>query len=165
MFRVMKAKNAEPLEINGIRLGPGDTGDQDTTVMGEGILNGAIKGGATAEEIERELPGDELVLNPRWGYTHAVTVQAEPAEVWPWLAQIGQGRGGFYTYELLENLVPSRKHLADERIARSPQRSSQLGLGHGWKDRVGPARASRTDHERCSLPREAISRSCSGTPS
>ena len=70
------------------------------------FLNGRrARWGATAREVERELPGDELVLHPRWGYTHAVTIQAEPAGVWPWIVQIGQGRGGFYTYELLENLV------------------------------------------------------------
>jgi len=70
--------------------------------------------GATAKEALRELPGDELVSNPRWGYTHAVTVQAEPAEVWPWVVQFGQGRGGFYSYELLENLVGCDIHNVDQ---------------------------------------------------
>jgi len=51
------------------------------------------------------LPGDELFLHPSWGYTHAVTIQAAPETIWPWLVQIGQGRGGFYSYEVLENLV------------------------------------------------------------
>ncbi len=74
--------------------------------------------GATAEAVAREAPGDELVLNPVWGYTHAVTVRAEPAEVWPWIVQIGQGRGGFYTYELLENLsgcdIHNVEHVMDD---------------------------------------------------
>ncbi len=72
-----------------------------------------VRWGATAEEIECDLPGNELVSNPRWCYTHAVTVQTEPAEVWPWIVQIGQGRGGFYTYELLENLVGCDIHNLD----------------------------------------------------
>lgn len=43
--------------------------------------------------------------HPKWGWTHAVTIRASAAEVWPWLVQMGQGRGGFYSYESLENLV------------------------------------------------------------
>jgi len=61
--------------------------------------------GATDDEIQRTLPGDELVSRPKWSYTQAVTVRAFAAQIWPWLAQMGQGRGGFYSYELLENLV------------------------------------------------------------
>jgi len=61
--------------------------------------------GATDKELELVLPGDALVATPRWGATHAVTVKASAAEIWPWLLQIGQGRGGFYSYEKLENLV------------------------------------------------------------
>ncbi len=72
-----------------------------------------VRWGANETEVECELPGDELVLNPKWGFTHAVTIQAEPAEVWPWIVQIGQGRGGFYTYELLENLVGCDIHNVD----------------------------------------------------
>lgn len=61
--------------------------------------------GATDDEVGRSLPGDHLVPSPRWQWTHAITIQAPAAAVWPWLVQIGQGRGGFYSYELLENLV------------------------------------------------------------
>ncbi|HEU0016257.1 MAG TPA: hypothetical protein VFQ45_21440 [Longimicrobium sp.] len=61
--------------------------------------------GATPDEIRRVLPGDELVREPRWTYNHAITVRAPRAAVWPWLVQLGQGRGGFYSYEVLENLV------------------------------------------------------------
>jgi hypothetical protein len=69
--------------------------------------------GATGEEAGRSLPGDDLVLQPRAGYTQAITVRAPVAAVWPWLVQIGQGRGGFYSYELLENLVGCDIHNAD----------------------------------------------------
>jgi hypothetical protein len=61
--------------------------------------------GATADEAGDSLPGDELVPTPTWKYTHAITIVAPRAAVWPWLMQIGQGRGGFYSYDSLENLV------------------------------------------------------------
>jgi hypothetical protein len=63
------------------------------------------KWGATDDETGGSLPGDELVTEPTWKYTHAITIVAPRAAVWPWLVQIGQGRGGFYSYEPLENLV------------------------------------------------------------
>ncbi len=69
--------------------------------------------GATDEEVKRRLPGDDVVTSPRWRWTHAVTIEAPPAEVWPWLAQIGQGKAGFYSYELLENLIGCHIHNAD----------------------------------------------------
>jgi hypothetical protein len=51
------------------------------------------------------LPGDELVPHPDINLTRAVTIQATSTEVWSWLVQIGQGRGGYYTYDWLENLL------------------------------------------------------------
>ncbi len=70
--------------------------------------------GATAAEVQRALPGDDLVPQPRAGYTQAITIRAPVEAVWPWLAQMGQGRGGFYSYELLENLVGCDIHNADQ---------------------------------------------------
>jgi hypothetical protein len=61
----------------------------------------------------RRLPGDELVPAPRWGWTHAVEIAAPADAVWPWLAQIGADRAGFYSYELLENLAGCRVRNAD----------------------------------------------------
>lgn len=61
--------------------------------------------GATEAELARTYPGDEWVPEPRWGWTHAITIDAPAAEVWPWVVQIGQGRGGFYSYQRLENLA------------------------------------------------------------
>jgi hypothetical protein len=69
--------------------------------------------GATAEEREKALPGDEAVPHPTLQSTRAVTIEAEVQEVWPWLAQIGQDRAGFYSYEWLENLAGCRMHNAD----------------------------------------------------
>lgn len=69
--------------------------------------------GATDDEIVRPLPGDELVPEPIYEATRAVTVHAPASQVWPWLVQIGQGRGGFYSYEWLENLIGARIRNAD----------------------------------------------------
>ncbi|TRW46105.1 DUF6544 family protein [Georgenia yuyongxinii] len=53
----------------------------------------------------RPYPGDELIDVPRWQWTHGIEIDAPAAEVWPWIAQVGADRGGFYSYEWLENLV------------------------------------------------------------
>jgi hypothetical protein len=64
-----------------------------------------LRWGATDEEVERALPGDELVATPKLEATHAITIDAPAAEVWPWLVQIGTGRGGWYSYDWIENLM------------------------------------------------------------
>jgi hypothetical protein len=64
--------------------------------------------GAGAERAARRHPGDDLVPEPRWGWTHARVVDAPAAAVWPWIAQIGADRAGFYSYTWLENLVGCR---------------------------------------------------------
>jgi hypothetical protein len=61
--------------------------------------------GATAAEVARVLPGDELTVNPTLLWTNATTINAPPAKVWPWLAQLGDTRGGFYSYTFIENRV------------------------------------------------------------
>jgi hypothetical protein len=50
-------------------------------------------------------PGDDLIPCPDWTWTHAIRVDAPAQDVWPWIAQIGADRGGFYSYSALENLV------------------------------------------------------------
>ena len=61
--------------------------------------------GATDEEIRGALPGDELIPVADVSATRAITVHRKPEAVWPWIAQVGQGRGGFYSYDILENLA------------------------------------------------------------
>ena len=73
--------------------------------------------GATPEECATPLPGDELMDSPELVSTRAITVQAPPDRVWPWIAQLGQGRGGLYSYDFLENLVGCDIHSADEIVA------------------------------------------------
>ncbi|MBZ0287584.1 MAG: hypothetical protein K8I30_08210 [Anaerolineae bacterium] len=72
--------------------------------------------GATRAELERAQPGDERVVRPRLGYTRAVTIRAIPAQIWPWLVQLGQERGGLYSYEPLENLIGCQMRNADRII-------------------------------------------------
>lgn len=72
--------------------------------------------GATDEEVTRRLPGDELVPDTLSVTTRAVTVDAPADDVWPWLVQLGQGRGGFYSYTWLENLVGADIHNADRVV-------------------------------------------------
>ncbi len=71
--------------------------------------------GATAVERVRVLPGDALVPGAPEQGTRAITVEATTEQLWPWVAQLGQDRGGFYSYQLLENLVgcemPNLHHL------------------------------------------------------
>lgn len=64
-----------------------------------------LRWGTVGTETTDPLPGDELVPEPKWSYTLGIGVDAPPEAVWPWIAQIGQGRGGFYTYQTLENVV------------------------------------------------------------
>ena len=71
------------------------------------------KWGATPEELKMTLPGDEFVPHPELVSTRAITIQAPACAVWPWLVQMGQGRGGLYSYERLENLVGCDMHNAD----------------------------------------------------
>jgi len=96
-------------------------------VLGPILRPWRIKWGATDDEIRRTLPGDELVPQPQWSYTQAITIRASATEVWPWLVQIGQGRGGFYSYEWLENLVgcdtpPAQRGPHHPRVSEPPSR-------------------------------------------
>ena len=72
--------------------------------------------GATEDEIKRDYPGDDLVPSPKGEYMHAITINSPAVIVWQWLVQIGQDRGGFYSYELLENLIGCKIRTADKII-------------------------------------------------
>jgi hypothetical protein len=75
-----------------------------------------LRWGTTRDEVTRPLPGDEIVPEPKYATTHAVTVHAPVGMVWPWLVQMGQGRGGFYSYDWLENAFNLDIHNADEIV-------------------------------------------------
>ena len=69
--------------------------------------------GATDEEVARTLPGDDLLAVPDIVSTRAVWIDAPAGEIWPWLVQMGPGRGGAYTYDWIENLFGLGMHSAD----------------------------------------------------
>ena len=69
--------------------------------------------GATDDEVASELPGDELIAATTARTTRAITIDAPVEDVWPWLAQIGEDRGGFYSYSLLERAVGAHIHNAN----------------------------------------------------
>jgi len=77
--------------------------------------------GASQPEWLDAMPGDELVPQPVLLSTRAVTIDAPPSAVWPWLAQIGQGRGGLYSYDALENLMGLDIHSAHTLLPESQQ--------------------------------------------
>jgi hypothetical protein len=60
--------------------------------------------GSDAHEQTAALPGDGLVADATMVTTRAITIDAPPDDVWPWIVQMGQDRGGFYSYDWLENL-------------------------------------------------------------
>ena len=71
--------------------------------------------GATDDEVTLSMPGDELIEKPTFNVTRAITIGARPEEIWPWIVQIGYGRAGFYSYDLLDNLgKPSADRIIPE---------------------------------------------------
>jgi hypothetical protein len=116
--------------------------------------------GATGAESSMPLPGDDLVPSPMYRSTRAITVEAPVEDVWPWVAQLGQDRGGFYSYTWFENLILADIHNAKtidpDRLTRRegellPLTSPNYPLGLiRWKEKsVGP-------HIRSFLPNQAM---------
>jgi hypothetical protein len=93
--------------------------------------------GATGEERDATLAGDDLIPNPDLVATRAITVHAGADQVWLWIAQLGQGRGGFYSYDALENLVGCDIHSAarvvpewqDIKVGDQVKLHPEVGLG------------------------------------
>jgi hypothetical protein len=71
--------------------------------------------GSTKDERTRTLPGDDIVARPMFVTDHAITIDAPPSDVWPWLVQMGWGRAGWYTYRWVDRLLfPANGPSADE---------------------------------------------------
>lgn len=80
-------------------------------------LGPATRGwGAGPNDLRRPLPGDDVVPEPDIVHTRAITIGAPPSVVWPWLVQMGRGRGGLYSYDLLENLAGCDIHSVDRIV-------------------------------------------------
>jgi hypothetical protein len=89
--------------------------------------------GAMPEEAARDLPGDDLLADPDIISTRAITIDAPPSAVWPWLVQMGSGRGGVYTYDWIENLFGLGMHSAGEILPQFQdlKRGDEFPLGPG----------------------------------
>lgn len=74
-----------------------------------------LRWGATDAEVAALMPGDELVAGAQFNPTRAVTIEAPPEDVWPWLVQVGFGRAGWYSHDLLDNFArPSLREIRPE---------------------------------------------------
>ncbi|MCX6575035.1 MAG: hypothetical protein NTV82_01430 [Candidatus Aminicenantes bacterium] len=102
-----------------------------------------LRWGATAEEAARVLPGDERIPVSGYQCTRALTIDVAPEKIWPWFAQLGVGRAGFYSYSWLENLMLASIHNTyrlvpdwQRRISGDFVRSFQFGTDrpgiNGW---------------------------------
>jgi hypothetical protein len=94
-----------------------------------------LRWGATRDEVAQHMPGDEVVPAPAFNATRAVTVEARPEDIWPWIVQIGFGRAGWYSYDLLDNLgrrsaeriVPELQHVeAGDLVPLGPGKDSGM---------------------------------------
>jgi hypothetical protein len=89
--------------------------------------------GARPDEVSRTLPGDDLLPHADVVSTRAISVEAPPSAVWPWLAQMGSGRGGAYTYDWIENLFGLGMHSADRILPQfqDTKAGDEFQLGPG----------------------------------
>jgi hypothetical protein len=84
--------------------------------------------GAMTSEAEASLPGDDLLAEPDIVATRAIGIEAPVEVIWPWLVQMGPGRGGAYTYDWIENILRLNLHSADAIITDL----QELAVGDAW---------------------------------
>ena len=98
-----------------------------------GFLRGPILNwGATSAEAGKRLPGDDLLEDADGVATRAITVDAPPGAVWPWIAQMGPSpRGGAYTYDWIENLLGLNMHSVDRVLPEFQHPKVGDGFGYG----------------------------------
>ena len=71
--------------------------------------------GATAAEVAAPMPGDQLLPRAQYRATRAISIEARPEEIWPWLVQVGYRRAGWYAGDLLDNFArPSVRRIVPE---------------------------------------------------
>lgn len=93
--------------------------------------------GTTDEDLTRVMAGDSVIANPTHSATHALTVDAPPEDIWPWLVQIGYRRGGLYSYDWLDRLFGYLDRPSANRVLPDFQQLSAgdvipLGRGRGF---------------------------------
>ncbi|WNG23190.1 SRPBCC family protein [Cystobacter fuscus] len=80
-----------------------------------------LRWGATDEELARAMPGDDLVKQPQYVTNRAITLQALPEQIWPWLVQMGEGGGGYYSYVWVERMLGMRLRNTDRILPEFQQ--------------------------------------------
>lgn len=85
--------------------------------------------GMTQQEARRPLPGDELEPDPVVNTTHAVTIDAPPSAIWPWIVQVGYGRAGWYTHDWVERLLFAGKYAEGHSATRIHPEFQDLRVG------------------------------------
>jgi hypothetical protein len=93
--------------------------------------------GAAASDLSRAMAGDPLIAQPTYSGTMAVSVDARPEHVWPWLVQMGYQRGGLYSYDWLDRLFgyldrPSATRILPEFQHLAVGDHIPLGRGPSW---------------------------------
>jgi hypothetical protein len=103
--------------------------------------------GATPADLSRTMAGDGLIVDPTFSYTMAITINAPPEHIWPWLVQMGYQRGGLYSYDWLDRLFgfldrPSATRILPEFQHLAVGDEIPLPRGLGWPvATIEPARA------------------------
>ena len=103
--------------------------------------------GTAPEELVRSMPGDVLAPKPTFENTLAVTIDAAPEDIWPWLVQMGHGRGGLYSYDWLARLFGYLDRPSETRVLPEFQRLNAgdvipIGRGPGFPVAAVDARRS-----------------------
>ena len=136
-----------------IRDGLAVVGEYATTSL-YGLLHPEWRqSGATAQEERRSLPGDDLIHNPNWAATRAITIAAPPEAVWPWIVQMGYGRGGYYgDFPWWRDPAGRRGRRASANAVLNDFQSLRVGEvlldGAGCSERVGAWRVTAVEPNR-----------------
>jgi hypothetical protein len=122
-------------------------------VMAAGLLTpfrrvARSRWGVDEETAARALPGDDLVADPRWQWTHGIDVDVPAESVWPWIAQIGADRAGCYSYQWLEN-IPGCGVRNAETV--HPEWAAEVGDGLLLHPKVPPLPIVHVEPGRCVL--------------
>jgi len=89
-----------------------------------------LRWGATTEEVHRAMPGDKIQPRPIFSSTRAITIAAPPEQIWPWLAQIGYHRAGWYGYDWIDNDgIPSSGKILPQLQSLKPGDSMPIWRG------------------------------------
>ena len=115
-----------------------------------GVVHPALlRDGATGQERRMLLPGDKLVPHPMWEATRAETVSAASSDIWPWLVQMGYGRGGWYAWSPFAGPGSGRNAQSVDPRFQQLEPGDVLLDGPGCNERLGAWTVRQLDLERC----------------